>query len=176
MSAGAAAFLNFGSSPFILKEGEEKAQCHKSTKGVIERGNLKPDNIGGMEADDMASLGKESNAETVIESTDDREDYEDYDVKDDENSKISDDEDFDGEQESDEESTNGLKKESNNKEIGSAFDDDQDLTESTKAICKDFDDLARGGWNVRGEAEHTQRLRELEEEKAKAEEAESTYL
>lgn len=144
MSAGAVAFLNFGSSPFILKDGEEKAQCHKSTKGVIERGNLKPDNIGGMEADDMASLGKESNTETVIDSTDDREDYEDYDVKDNEKSKISDDEEFDGEQESDKESTNGLQKESNNKEMG-ASDDDQDLMESTKAICKDFDDLARGG-------------------------------
>lgn len=171
MSAEAVAFLNFGSSPFILKEGEEKAQHHKSTKGMIECRNLKPDDIGGMEADDLASLGEESNAETVFKSTEDGEEYEDYDMEDDEISKISDNEEFDGEQESDDESTKAPQEESDDKEMGTASDNDHDSTESTKASCKDLDNLVRGGWKVRGDAKYAQRLEALYEEKAKAEEA-----
>jgi hypothetical protein len=48
MSLEAAALLNFGSSPFILKEGEDKASRQKAeSKGIISCGNIKPDEIGG---------------------------------------------------------------------------------------------------------------------------------
>jgi hypothetical protein len=43
MSPEATALLNFGNSPFILKEGEEKGARHESMKGTITRGNIKPD-------------------------------------------------------------------------------------------------------------------------------------
>jgi hypothetical protein len=43
MSPEATALLNFGNSPFILKEGEEKRARHESMKGTITRGNIKPD-------------------------------------------------------------------------------------------------------------------------------------
>jgi hypothetical protein len=84
MSPEAAALLNFGSSPFILNEGEDKASRQKTeTKGVISRGNIKPDEIGGMDADDLASLGDETNAQTVFPDKDDEDEYEDDDLDDD---------------------------------------------------------------------------------------------
>lgn len=55
MSADAAAMLHFGSSPFILKDGEDKLTCQNRERGVIEPGNLHPQDIGGVEADDLAS-------------------------------------------------------------------------------------------------------------------------
>lgn len=66
MSTEAAAFLNFGSSPFILNDGKVKVDCQKKTKGVIACRNLKPDDIGGIEADDLASIRDKTNAETVF--------------------------------------------------------------------------------------------------------------
>ena len=46
MSPKAAAFLNLGSSPFIVKDGEDKLSRKKAGKGTIRRGNLKPEDIG----------------------------------------------------------------------------------------------------------------------------------
>jgi hypothetical protein len=80
MSAEAAAMLNFGSSPFILKAREDKQTRQKKEKGVIERGNLRPEDIRGVEADDLASLGDVSNTETVFDVSDDE--YEDDDIED----------------------------------------------------------------------------------------------
>jgi hypothetical protein len=78
MSAKAAAFLNFGNSPFILGGGESKDARKNKAKGVIQRGNLKPEDIGGTDVDDLESLGDTSNAQTVFQDDDD--DYEDDDI------------------------------------------------------------------------------------------------
>lgn len=72
----AAAFLNFGNSPFVLNEGGSKDARHKK-KGVIQRGNLKPEDIGGVDADDLESVGDVSNAKTFFKKGEESDDEED---------------------------------------------------------------------------------------------------
>lgn len=92
MSAEAAAELNFGNSPFVLKDGENKTSRQKKEKAFIQRGNIRPEEIRGVYADDLQSVGDESNAETIFISEEDEEEYEDY--EDDEVSMMSDNEGF----------------------------------------------------------------------------------
>jgi hypothetical protein len=169
MSAEASAFLNFGNSPFILGEGESKDARKQKSKGVIQRGNLKPEDIGGTEADDLESLGDMSNAQTVFNDNDD--DYEDDDVEEDDDdvSKLSEDE-YEIDEDEDEKTVNqDYGEETDDEEMEEASDEDHDSAFSTKA---DLDDLKEGGRRVRRDsgANYTKRIQELEEEKRLAEE------
>jgi hypothetical protein len=125
MSAEAAAELNFGSSPFVLKEGKDKAARQKS---VIQRSHIPTEDIGGVDADDLKSVGDASNTETVFgNDEDDDDEYAEY--EDDDVSMMSDNEGF--------EEAQGMEEE------------DADSAFSTKA---DLDDLAAQGRKVRGES------------------------
>lgn len=119
MSAEAAAELSFGNSPFVLKDGEDKAARQKKEKAVIQRGNIKPDEIGGVDADDLQSVGDVSNAETIFISDEDDEEYEEYE---DDVSMMSDNEGF--EEDDGDEST--VQKE------GSESEDDEEMEESVE--------------------------------------------
>lgn len=171
ISAEAAAFLNFGNSPFILQEGESKDARHAKKKGVVQRSNLKPDEIGGVDADDLESVGDVSNAKTVFQKGEESED-EDYgsgDEEDDGISRLSDDEEFDIESSDDDEKTinHDFLNESDDEEMED-YDDDHDSAFSTKP---DLDDLKEGGRKVRrdSDANFLRRIRELEAEKKAAE-------
>jgi hypothetical protein len=169
MSPEAAAMLNFGNSPFILKEGEDKASCQKTkTKGVISRGNIKPDEIGGMDADDLASLGEESNAQTVFQDEDDEDEYEDDDLDDDVSSMG--DDDFEGDIEDYDENTVAQDEEDGDEDMNkvSEEDDDDSAFEPVDSSHKDLDGLKESGRSVRGEDSRAcvdAALLELEEEK-----------
>jgi hypothetical protein len=177
MSPEAAASLNFGSSPFILKEGEDKASRQKTeTKGVISRGNIKPDEIGGMDADDLLSLGDESNAHTVFQDEDDEDEYEDDDLDDDVSSMG--DDIFEDDMEDDEENTVAQDDDKGDEYMEDAGDnDDDDSAFSTvDSRRKDLDGHKESGRTVRGEADEAASraridaalrdwIEELEEEK-----------
>jgi hypothetical protein len=77
MSAEFVAELNFGNSPFVLKDGENEASRQKKENMFIQRGNIRPEEIGGVDADDLQSVGNKSNAETIFISDEDEEEYED---------------------------------------------------------------------------------------------------
>lgn len=141
MSAEAAAELSFGNSPFVLKEGEDKASRQQKEKAIIQRGNIKPDEIGGVDADDLQSVGDESNAETIFISDEDEEEYEDY--EDDDVSMMSDNEGFD---EDGDEST--VQREYSESEEDDEMEDmakDEDSAFSTKA---GLDGLAAKGRKI----------------------------
>jgi hypothetical protein len=166
----AAAFLNFGNSPFILNEGESKDAHHTKKKGVIQRGNLKPEDIGGVDADDLESVGDVSNAKTVFckgEESDDEE----YDSNEDDGvSRLSDDEEFDVDDDDDEKTINqDFLNDSDEDDMDVQEDDDHDSAFSTKV---DLDDLKKGGRRVRrdSDANYLRRIQELEERKKAAEE------
>jgi hypothetical protein len=148
MSAEAAAELNFGSSPFVLKEGEDKATRQKS---VIQRSHIPTEDIGGVDADDLKSVGDASNAETVFgNEEDDDDEYAEY--EDDDVSMMSDNEGFEEAQGMDDESTvhNGDSEEETDEEMcEEKEEEDADSAFSTKA---DLDDLAAQGRKVRGES------------------------
>ena len=154
MSAEAAAELNFGNSPFVLKDGEDKAARQKKERGVIQRGNIRPEEIGGMDADDLQSVGDESNAETVFVSDEDEEEFEEY--EDDDVSMMSDNEGFEDDED---ESTV-------QQEAGSDEDDADEMEEDAKEDDSAFstkaglDDLATSGRKVRGDAEDELKQRE----------------
>jgi hypothetical protein len=154
MSAEAAAELNFGNSPFVLKEGEDKASRQKKDKGVIQRGNTRPDELGGMDADDLQSVGDESNADTIFISDEDEEEYEDY--EDDDVSVMSDNEGFEGDgDESTIQQESGSDEEEDEDMEDAAEDDDSAF--STKV---GLDDLATSGRKVRGDGAEELKLRE----------------
>lgn len=169
MSAEAAAELNFGNSPFVLKDGEDKASRQKKEKGVIQRGNIRPDELGGMDADDLQSVGDESNADTIFISDEDEEDYEDY--EDDDVSMMSDNEGFEGDGD---EST--VQQESGSEEDeNEAMEEDADDGDSAFSTKAGLDDLAASGRKVRGNSAEDLKRREdkveaeaaaLEKEKA----------
>jgi hypothetical protein len=140
MSPEAAAMLNFGSSPYILKDGEDKKSRQKREEGVIERGNLHPDDIGGVEADDLASLGNESNTETVFNAD------EDDNIEDDDVSCLDDEDGF--EEDDGDESTVAQEQESDEDvemEEESGDDSDKDSAFSTKS---GLDKLKKGGRKI----------------------------
>ena len=172
MSPEAAALLNFGSSPFILKDGEDKASRHKTeTKGVISRGNIKPDEIGGMDADDLASVGDMSNAQTVLIDDDDEAEYEDDDLDDDVSSmgdEVYDDYSDDEEETvvKDDEADEYMEEDLNGGDDDSAFS-------TVDGRQQDLDGLKEQGRDIhRGAREEAlrDRIEELEEEKKLMEE------
>lgn len=170
MSAKAAAFLNFGNSLFILREGESKDARKNKAKGVIQRGNLKPEDIGGTEVDDLESLGDTSNAQTVFQDDDD--DYEDdnIDKDDDDVSRLSEEEYEEGDDEDEKMVNQDYGEDSDDVEMKKGSDDeDHDSAYSTKA---DLDELKKGGRRVCRDstANYAKRIQELEEEKRLAEE------
>lgn len=169
ISAEAAAELNFGNSPFVLKDGEDKVSRQKKEKGVIQRGNIRPDELGGMDADDLQSVGDESNADTIFISDEDEEDYEDY--EDDDVSVMSDNEGFEREgDESTVQQESGSEEEENE-----AMEEDADDGDSAFSTKAGLDDLAASGRKVREDSAEELKRREdkveaeaaaLEEEKA----------
>eukprot|EP00956_Cyclotella_meneghiniana_P032415 scaffold89146_cov64-Cyclotella_meneghiniana.AAC.6 len=179
MSPEAAALLNFGNCPFILKEGEDKDARKKSIKGTVSHGNIKPNEIGGMDADDLASLGDESNAKTVFLVNDDEDEYEDDDLDDDVSSI--DDDDFSEDSEDEEEKTVASGDDDGDEYMEDACGYDDDSAFSTvNERRKDLDGLKQSGRNVRGEAKEAasrasadealrNRIDELEEEKKQME-------
>jgi hypothetical protein len=89
----AAARLNFGTSQFILAEGEVMKKATPKRKPVIERCDLDHDVKGGKQLDDLESVGDASNCKTVNEEY-----WEDYDCdEDDAVSEMSDNEGSKGE-------------------------------------------------------------------------------
>jgi hypothetical protein len=179
MSPEAAALLNFGNSPFILKEGEDKHARQKSIKGVVSHGNIKPNEVGRMEVDDLASLGDESNARTVFLGDDDEDKYEDDDLDDDVSSMG--DDDFDEDSENEEEKTvAGGDDEGDEYMEDASGDDDDSAFSAVDDRRKDLDGLNHSGRKLRGEAEEAasrvridaalcNRIEELEEEKKQME-------
>ena len=155
---------------FILGEGESKDARKKKAKGVIQRGNLKPEDIGGTDVDDLESLGDTSNAQTVYIDEDSGSEAEYSDDDDDDVSKLSEEEYED--ESNDEERTvdKDYGEESEDEEMEEeSHDDDHYSAFSTKS---DLEDLKRGGRRVRrdSEANYIKRIQELEEEKRLAEE------
>lgn len=173
VTAEAAAFLNFGNSPFILQEGESKdSRKKKKEKGVITRGNLKAGQLGGKEADDLESLGDTSNAETVFRHSQEDDDQDEYDEDDDDISRLSDEDEFDIEQDDDDEHTvNGEADYSSEEEDEEMEEEDED-DDSAFSTKSGLDDLKRSGRQVRRDSDtaYLKRIRELEEEKRLAEE------
>jgi hypothetical protein len=151
VSSEAAAFLNFGNSPFILGEGESKDARKQKAKGVIQRGNLKPEDIGGTDVDDLESLGDTSNAQTVYQDDEAASEEEDSEEDDDDVSKLSEDE-YEDESEDDEHTVNkDYGEESDDEKMEEeSYVDDHDSAFSTKA---GLDDLKRGGRRVRRDSE-----------------------
>ena len=84
----AASRLRFGTSPFILRTGEDKETRIKPP--AVQRADLDTGEFGGKDFDDLKSVGDQSDTETVFEDYDDYEDYEDDDV-----SEMGEDEGFD---------------------------------------------------------------------------------
>jgi hypothetical protein len=144
MSAEAAAELNFGNSPFVLKEGEDKATRREKEKAVIQRGNIRPEEIGGVDADDLQSVGEESNADTIFISDEDEEEYEDYDE--DDVSMMSDNEGFedDGDENTVQKEGSGTDEDEDEEMEDNAEDGDSAF--STKA---ELDGLAARGRKIR---------------------------
>lgn len=61
--------LQFGTSPFILRTGEDKEARIKA--GPVQRSNLAPEQ-GGVDVDDLESISGQSFAETVVVEDDDQ--------------------------------------------------------------------------------------------------------
>lgn len=111
----AASRLRFGTSPFILRTGEEKENRIKPPD--VQRSNLDVGDIGGKEFDDMKSVGDQSDTETVWEEDyDEEEDFEDDDV-----SAMGDDDGFEQGGDSDDEETRN-----EDDRYGGDDDDDED--------------------------------------------------
>ena len=172
MSPEAAALLNFGNSPFILKDGEDKASRHQTeTKGAISRGNIKPDEIGGIDADDLASVGDMSNAQTVFNDEDDDDEYEDDDLDDDVSSMGEEEyEEFSDDEEEtvvpDDEDDDAMEDELHGGDADSAFS-------TVNGRKKDLDGLKEKGRDIRRDEREEalkERIEELEVEKKQMEE------
>lgn len=99
MGTAAAAHLAFGQSPFILKEGEEMKPA-SAKKVQIKHSDLGPEDMGGIDLDDLASVGDQSNAITVMGGGD-------SDAHMDGVSELEDNDGFEGEEEEDEENSCG---------------------------------------------------------------------
>eukprot|EP00956_Cyclotella_meneghiniana_P022760 scaffold43409_cov41-Cyclotella_meneghiniana.AAC.9 len=164
LSPEAAAFLNFGSNPYILNEGEDKVSWHKRQKAAISRGNLAPKDVGGIDAKDLDSVGEESNAETVVKRKKKAEEESSSDDEDDV-SQMSEDE----EQSSSDESTvaqaKGSGEDSDEEEyeeyiIGS----DEDSAFSTKAGREELDSLKEQGKKIGEDTarEYQERIKAME--------------
>eukprot|EP00956_Cyclotella_meneghiniana_P011397 scaffold15972_cov73-Cyclotella_meneghiniana.AAC.7 len=70
VGSDAANMLNFGTSPFILKEGETELASVRKQRAKITGSNIGAGMKGGIcEDDGLASIGDESNAETVYRSS-----------------------------------------------------------------------------------------------------------
>jgi hypothetical protein len=67
----AAAHAAFGQSPFILEPGEEMKTPKPTKKIQVKRSQLGPEDMGGMDFDDLHSVGAQSNTETVAVDDDD---------------------------------------------------------------------------------------------------------
>jgi hypothetical protein len=124
----AASRLRFGTSPFILRTGEDKEARIKPP--AVQRSNLGVGDIGGRDFDDMKSVGDQSDTETVWEDDyDEEEDFKDNDV-----SAMGDDDGFDqGEDEaSDDEATCN-----DDERYGNEGDDeeDDDTVENDDSVC-----------------------------------------
>jgi hypothetical protein len=163
----AAAMLNFGSSLFILKDGEDKQTRQKKEKGVIERGNLRPEDIGGVEADNLASLGKALNTETVFNVSDDE--YGDDDIAEDDVSCLDHDEGFSDDSKGDESTVAQDEDEDDDVEMEDSQGDDYDQ-DSAFSTEDGLDSLKKGGRKIaRDFKQH--KIDQLEAEKAESEAA-----
>ena len=138
---------------------------------MISRGNIKPDEIGGMDADDLASVGDMSNAQTVLIDDDDASEYEDDDL-DDNVSSMGDEEydDYSDDEEEtvvkDDEANECMEEELNGGDDDSAFS-------TVDGRQKDLDGLKEKGRDIRRyerEEALKDRIEELEEEKKLMEE------
>eukprot|EP00956_Cyclotella_meneghiniana_P030119 scaffold74968_cov57-Cyclotella_meneghiniana.AAC.10 len=99
VGSDAANMLNFGTSPFILKEGETELASVRKQRAKITGSNIGAGMKGGIcKDDDLASIGDESHAETVYRASskynvDEEDDISEYgDDEDDEEFPSSDDE------------------------------------------------------------------------------------
>lgn len=86
----AASRLRFGTSPFILRTGEDKESRIKPPS--VQRSDLKAGDLGGRDFDDLKSVGDQSDTETVFEDYNEYDDYGEDDV-----SEMGDDDGFDNE-------------------------------------------------------------------------------
>eukprot|EP00956_Cyclotella_meneghiniana_P013587 scaffold19721_cov38-Cyclotella_meneghiniana.AAC.5 len=125
VGSDAANMLNFGTSPFILKEGETELASVRKQRAKITGSNIGVGMKGGIcEDDDLASIGDESHAETVYRASSKYNVDEDDDISD-----YGDDEDEEEFPSSDDESTvyrGGGRSDGSD-------DDDDDTAFSTKA-------------------------------------------
>ena len=153
----AAAMLKFGSSPFVLQEGQTTLPEKKKPK--ITSSNLNPDQKGSIDVDDLNSVSGQSNADNVFQnrvSDDDAMDEDTDDDDDDVSTKVGIDDDVsmdEDEEESagDEESTkSGWRKKASGSDSASDESGDEvpSDSESTKA---DLEGLKNRGRKVRGE-------------------------
>ena len=125
----AAAMLKFGSSPFVLQAGQTTLPAKKKPK--ITSSDLEPDQKGGIDVDDLNSVGGQSNAETVFQNrVSDDDDAMDEDTEDDV-SAMGDDEGFEDEDDDDVSTKAG-------------FDDDASMEEE-EASAGD-DESTKSGW------------------------------
>eukprot|EP00956_Cyclotella_meneghiniana_P008014 scaffold10676_cov49-Cyclotella_meneghiniana.AAC.5 len=148
LSPEAAAFLNFGSNPYILNEGEDKVSRQKRQKAAISRGNLAPKDVGGVDAEDLDSVGDESNAETIVKRKKKTEEDSSSDEEDDV-SQMSEEE----EPSSSDESTVAQAKRSGEDSDEEEYEDyiigsDEDSAFSTKAGREDLDSLKEQGKKI----------------------------
>ena len=173
LSPEAAAFLNFGSNPYILNEGEDKVSRQKSQKAAISRWNLAPKDVGGVDAEDLDSVGDESNAETVVKRKKNAEEDSSSDEEDDV-SQMSEDEN----QSSSDESTVAQAKGSGEDSDEEEYEDyvvgsDDDSTFSTKAGREELDSLKEQGKKIGEETarEYQEKIEAMENERQAEKEA-----
>ena len=155
----AAEFLHFGTSPFILAEGET---MKKRAKPVINASNLRG-KVGGIDADEIDSVDRQSHADTVFHDLDsddsDESGSDDEEEEDDDVSAMGDDEGFEEEEEA---TVKG--NESSGESESEAEENDEDSAFATKA---DLDELKRKGKKVRSaKISADERVQQLEKEKA----------
>eukprot|EP00956_Cyclotella_meneghiniana_P033596 scaffold97452_cov43-Cyclotella_meneghiniana.AAC.1 len=152
VGSDAANMLNFGTSPFILKEGETELASVRRQRAKITGSNIGAGMKGGISEDDgLASIGDESNAETVYRASskynlDEDDDISDYgDDEDDEEFPSSDDESTvyrggggsDETDADDEDTAFSTKAGRRGRRAGSSDDDDDDTAFSTKVGGRD---------------------------------------
>eukprot|EP00956_Cyclotella_meneghiniana_P008542 scaffold11579_cov40-Cyclotella_meneghiniana.AAC.7 len=169
VGSDAANMLNFGTSPFILKEGETELASVRKQRAKITGSNIEAGMKGGIcEDDDLASIREESNAETVYRASlkykvDEEDDISEYgDEEDDEEFPSSDDEstvyrksdESDESDPDDEDTAFSTKAERRDTGADDGSDDSyDDMSFSTKAgnrhkARESLDDLKRAGRKV----------------------------
>ena len=191
VGSDAANMVNFGTPPFILKEGETELASVRKQRAKITGSNIEAGMKGGIcEDDDLASIGDESYAETVyrasskynVDEEDDISEYgdeeheEEFPLSDDESTVYRKSDESDGSAPDGEDTAFSTKAGRRNTGVDDGSDDSyNDMSFSTKAgnchkALESLDDLKRAGRKVHKDDEAEASAVQLAELEAKRQE------